>query len=163
MSKKSQTKGRLRTAARLAAVQALYDMELAGHTADRVIRDFAARGSIADLDGEEVPADPDLFTALVRGVSTEHARLDELADGAMDGKRQIANLDSLVRVILRAGAFELLQRADIDPPVTISAYLAVASAFFGGGEPGFVNGVLDRLAQVLRSEDLAASRDNSDG
>lgn len=164
MAKKSTiSKGKLRSAARLAAVQALYDMELASHDADRVIRDFAVRGSVADLDGEEIPADPDLFAALVRGVSGGTEALDGLADGAMDGKRKIANLETLVRIILRAGAFELTQRPDIDPPLTISAYLAVTSAFFSGGEPGFVNGVLDRIARAVRPEDLAGRADAGHG
>lgn len=164
MSKKNSaaSKGRLRTAARLAAVQALYDMELSAHGADDVILACKHRGFVADLDGEDVPVDPDLFVQLVRGVSGAAQDLDLIVDGAMDGKRQIARLDSLIRSILRAGAFELSRRDDIDPPVTISAYMSVATAFFDGGEPAFVNGVLDRIARVLRA-DTMVPRDGHDG
>ena len=147
------SKGKRRRAARLAAVQALYDMELSGHTVNSIISGFAQRGATAELEGQEIAADSALFTDIVRGVAERQADLDNMINQAMSGDRQIDNMEILMRCILRAGAYELAGRSDIDPPLTISEYLTVVTSFFSGGEGGFVNGVLDRLAKTIRSDD----------
>lgn len=148
------SKGKRRRAARLAAVQALYDMELTDHSVNAMISDFAQRGATAELEGQEIAADSALFTDIVRGVCDRRDDLDNMINQAMSGDREIGNMEVLMRCILRAGAYELVARADIDPPLTISEYLTVVTSFFGGGEGGFVNGVLDRLAKTLRTEEL---------
>lgn len=148
------SKGKRRRAARLAAVQALYDMSLTDHSVNTVVAEFAKRGATAELEGQEIAADSALFTDIVRGVVERQDDLDVMINGAMTGERNINNMEILMRCILRAGAYELVARGDIDPPLTISEYLTVVTSFFGGGEGGFVNGVLDRLAKTLRSDNL---------
>lgn len=154
MAKGKGSRGRRRSAARLAAVQALYDMDIGGHSASQVVADFTRRGATADLDGEEVPAEPELFADLIRGVTGKRADLDAMVEGAMTEKRTVARMDTVLRAILRCGAYELSQRGDIDPPITIGDYVSVATAFYGGSEPGYVNGLLDRLARTVRPEDM---------
>ncbi|RED53372.1 transcription antitermination factor NusB [Aestuariispira insulae] len=148
------SKGKRRRAARLAAVQALYDMSLTDHSVNAVVAEFAKRGATAELEGQEIAADSALFTDIVRGVVERQDDLDAMINSAMTGERNINNMEILMRCILRAGAYELVARGDIDPPLTISEYLTVVTSFFGGGEGGFVNGVLDRLAKTLRSDNL---------
>ncbi|MDW3207475.1 MAG: transcription antitermination factor NusB [Alphaproteobacteria bacterium] len=143
-----------RRAARLAAVQALYDMEVSGHNALQVIDSFRLRGGTADLDGEMILADGEFFTELVRGVSASSDDLDSMIASAIDSSRKVTSLETVLRAILRAGAYEMSRRDDIDPPVVISEYLTVTAAFYDPAETGFVNGILDRLAKVLRGDDL---------
>lgn len=152
MSKKPSKSAR-RRAARLAAVQALYDVEISGHNPLQAIDSFRLRGGTADLDGETVPADGEFFTELVRGVSASVEDMDRLI-GEASSNRKVTSLESLLRAILRCGAYEMARRDDIDPPVVISEYLNVTAAFYDAAETGYVNGVLDRLAKVLRGDDL---------
>lgn len=143
-----------RRAARLAAVQALYDMEVGGHSVQQAIDNFRHRGGSADLDGEMMLADGKFFSELVQGVSASTNDFDEMIASAIEKGRKVDSLEVLLRAILRAGAYEMARRDDIDPPVVISEYLTVAAAFYERAETSFVNGVLDRLAKVLRSDDL---------
>lgn len=146
-------KGKRRRAARLAAVQALYEMDLVGHSLIEVLGAFSTRGATADLDGQEVAADSSLFQDLVKGVTERKDDLDRVLNEAMSG-RTVDRLEVLMRSILRAGAYEIISRSDIDPPLTISEYLTVTSSFYGGGEPAFVNGVLDRLVKTVDADDF---------
>ena len=155
-----------RSAARLAAVQALYNAELTNSSADVVLADFldhglGAKASIVpeEIDGVEVETalvEPDvvLFTAIVRGTLAALADLDPLVQGALTGDWTIERLEAVLRAILRAGAFELLARPDVPPRVAISEYVDVAHAFYAGPEPGLVNAVLDRIARVVRSGEI---------
>lgn len=141
-----------RRAARLAAVQTLYDMDISGHSAVQAIDGFRRRGATADLDGEEIPVEESFYTEIVQGVTAGRADLDEMVAAALSRGRTVRGLQSVQRAILRAGAYEMARRDDIDPPVVISEYLTVAAAFYETSEIGFVNAVLDRLAQVLRGD-----------
>ena len=156
MSRNKPSKIAHRRAARLAAVQALYDVDISGHDPPQAIDSFRLRGGTADLDGEAVPADGAFFTELVRGVSATRKDLDRVIGDASTNRR-VAGLEAILRAILRCGAHELARRDDIDAPVVISEYLTVAAAFYGTPETGYVNGVLDRLARVLRGDDLPNS------
>ncbi|MFL2542294.1 MAG: transcription antitermination factor NusB [Candidatus Latescibacterota bacterium] len=144
-----------RRGARLAAVQAMYQMEIAGKSSAEAIEDFRLRRINDTTDGEEAVTpenvDEDLFLSLVDGVSASVSRLDAWIEQAISKERSLEGVEVLLRLILRAGAFELSERSDIDAPLSINEYVAVAEAFFGGTEPRFVNGVLDRLARVLSS------------
>lgn len=144
-----------RRGARLAAVQAMYQMEIAGKSSAEAIEDFRLRRINDTTDGEEAVTpenvDEDLFFSLVDGVSASVSRLDAWIEQAISKERSLEGVEVLLRLILRAGAFELSERSDIDAPLSINEYVAVAEAFFGGTEPRFVNGVLDRLARVLSS------------
>mgnify|MGYP001979499330 FL=1 len=142
-----------RRGARLAAIQAMYQMEIADKSSVEVIEDFRLRRINGSIFGEEgvTPEnfDEDLFISLVDGVSASVSSLDVRIDQAMSKERSLQGVEVLLRLILRAGAFELSECSDIDAPLSINEYVAVAEAFFGGTEPRFVNGVLDHLARML--------------
>ena len=150
--------GGRRSAARLIAVQALYEMEMAGASADAVLRQFMerrwGRRSEEEGGGPLTEPDPRWLAILVRGVAARMAELDETIGAALDKARPLKRLEVLLRVILRAGAFELLSQADVPARVVVNEYMNIAHAFFAGKEPNLVNGVLDRLAHVLRREEL---------
>lgn len=143
-----------RRASRLAAVQALYQIELAEKSVEAAIADLRHRQSIVE-DDPTTPkeVDVELFVDIVRGVRTQQARLDGAIDSALSKERGIERIEILLRLILRAGAYELLCRSDIDAALSINEYVAVTHAFFGGAEPGFVNGVLDRVARDVREDE----------
>lgn len=156
-STKFDAKGR--SAARMAAVQALYELDMVEGDADPVLRSFIEKRwtvTVEDEDGDEVGEadfhDPDktFLIALVRGALDQKVSLDELLNGALGDNWTVARLEVLLRAVLRAGAYELSQRAEIPAKVIINEYMDVAKAFFTGGEPKMVNGVLDKLAHVLR-------------
>lgn len=148
-------------AARLAAVQALYDIELSKHTLNRVMGDFAHRGGTAELEEQELAADSDLFHDIIKGVDSRKDDLDKILNAAME-KRKVERLETVMRGILRCGAYELIGRGDIDAPVSISEYVTIATSFFEGSEPSFVNGVLDKVARTLDSFDFDAEPASDD-
>jgi N utilization substance protein B len=153
--------GGRRSAARLIAVQALYEMEMAGAPADAVLGQFMerrwGRRSEEESGGPLAEPDPRWLAVLVQGVAERLAELDEVIGGALDKARPLERLEVLLRAILRAGAFELMSQADVPARVVINEYMNIAHAFFAGKEPNLVNGVLDRLAHVLRPEELEDS------
>src|SRR5262249_15417430 len=104
-----------------------------------------------DLYGE---ADEELFTDIVRGVARDRERLDEAVSAALSEEWPLARLETLLRLILRARAYEPVPPSHIPPRVTMKEYIAIADAFFAGKEPGLANGVLHRLAQTLRGGEL---------
>lgn len=147
---------RKRSTARLAAVQALYEMEISGAESDPVLDDFIAKRwaqPIENEDGEEMELteiDRSFFSDIVKGVSKKSSAIDEMIDGALQGNWNVSKLEVLLRCVLRAGVFELAHVADVPKDVIINEYMDVANAFFTEGEPKMVNGVLDKLAGVLR-------------
>jgi transcription antitermination protein NusB len=146
---------RRRSAARLAAVQALYQIDLGGAAAEAVIAEFRVHRFGRELDGENYgEADTALFAEIVTGVVARRAELDQALSGALTPDWPLERLETVLRAILRAGAFELLALSDIPARVVISEYLDIAHAFFAGKEPGLVNGVLDHIAHRLRPGDL---------
>jgi len=151
-----QRAGRRRSIARLGAVQALYQLELnPGLGAEAVIGEFVHHRLGREIDGDVYgEADEALFAEIVRGVWAERERLDETLAAALSDEWPLPRLDTILRLILEAGAYELVHRPDIPPRVTMSEYLAIVDAFFGGKEPGLANGVLNRLARTLRGGDL---------
>jgi transcription antitermination protein NusB len=147
-----------RSAARLACVQALYEIDVSGAPSDPVLREFltdrwksAGNGAAAEPDGA-------FLAELVRGVSTQSPRLDREINAALD-EWSLERLEVLLRAILRAGAFELAERPDIPSRVVINEYVDVAHAFFAGKETALVNAVLDRLARTLRAAQRDSARD----
>ena len=147
---------RRRSNARLAAVQALYQLELnPGRGADAAIGEFVHHRLGREIDGERYgEADTALFAEIVRGVAGDRERLDECISAALNEEWPLPRLETLLRLILEAGSFELVHRLDIPPRVTLSEYVAIAYAFFDGREPALANGVLHRLADTLRRADL---------
>ncbi len=151
-------KAQRRGTARLAAVQALYQIELTGTMPDRVLREFVAHrlGASANAAEDESlgEADGELFTAIVRGASEHRVDLDRMVGTTLAQGWTLERMDRVLRAILRAGAFELFARAETPARVAITEYVDVANAFYEGKEPGFVNSVLDKLAHVLRPDEL---------
>ena len=145
-----------RRVARLAAVQALYQLELnPGRGAEAVIREFVRERLGQEIDGDLYgEADAELFADVVRGVTGDRERLDETVSAALSEEWPLGRLDTILRLLLEAGAYELAHRPDIPPRVTMSEYVGIAYAFFTGSEPGLANGVLDRLARTLRGSEL---------
>ena len=149
--------GAARRAARLGAVQALYQLELSGGPVETVLREFLDHRLAEEIEGVNLEAaDRDLLAGLVRGVAAERAPLDDLLSAVLAEDWPVDRLETLLKVILRAGAYELGYRPDIPPRVTITEYVNLAQAFFDGKEPGLANGVLDRLAHELRPEAFEA-------
>ena len=147
--------GRKRTVARLAAVQALYQIDLSGAKPEAVIAEFVKHRLGREVDGQNYgEADAALFADIVRGTTARCEDLDRAISGVLTPDWPLARLETVLRAILRAGAYELLARSDVPARVAISEYLDVAHAFYAGKEPGLVNGVLDRLAHRLRPGDL---------
>jgi N utilization substance protein B len=152
--KKPRPGVRKRSASRLAAVQALYQMELSGASAADAIADQARRDPDPETEGDVLPdIDQVFFGDLVRGVRDRRDEVDRMIDGALAEGWVLARLDAVLRAILRAGVCELLTRTDIDAPVIINEYIEIAKSFFDGSEPKITNGVLDRLAKILRTGD----------
>jgi N utilization substance protein B len=140
-----------RGVARLAAVQALYQMDLAGATLPVIIAEFEAHRLGKELDGEQYrEADAAYFRDIVGGVVARQRELDPVIDAALTGNWPLQRVDATLRAILRAGAFELSHRPDVPARVVISEYVDVAKAFFEGEVPAMVNAVLDALARSLR-------------
>lgn len=150
------TPGKRRRAARLAAVQGLYEAALSGTRIQDLVSAFRARGGTALLEsGVNAEADTDLYVDLMTGVADRRDDVQRMASAAVaEGGRRFDQLDLLMQAILLAGTYELVARSDIDPPLTISEYVDVAKAFFAGRESNLVNGVLDRIAHTLRPEDF---------
>jgi N utilization substance protein B len=148
--------GRRRSIARLGAVQALYQLALnPGLGAEVVVGEFMHHRLGREIDGEVYgEADEALFADIVRGVAEHRERLDETIAASLSEEWPLRRLETILRLILEAGAYELAHRADIPPRVTLSEYVAIAHAFFDGKEPGLANGVLNRLARALRAEEL---------
>ncbi len=148
--------GRRRTVSRLAAVQALYQLELNPTLdAEAVVREFARYRLGQEIEGDQLAeADPAFFAEIVRGVTADQDRLDADISIALVEDWPLARLDSVLRAILRAGAWELVHRADVPPRVSISEYISLAHAFFTDKEPALANGVLDRLGRTFRLADM---------
>ncbi|MGE0261007.1 MAG: transcription antitermination factor NusB [Alphaproteobacteria bacterium] len=148
--------GRRRSIARLASVQALYQLELnPGRGPDAVIGEFLHHRLGREIDGDIYgEADKELFADIVRGVAEHRERLDETLSAALSEEWPLPRLETLLRLILEAGAYELVHRPDIPPRVAISEYVAIAYAIFSGREPALANGVFDRLARTLRGTEL---------
>lgn len=148
--------GRRRSIARLGAVQALYQLALnPGLGAEVVVAEFQHHRLGREIDGELYgEADEALFADIVRGVAQHRERLDETIAVSLSEEWPLHRLETILRLILEAGAYELAYRPDIPPRVTLSEYIAIAHAFFDGKEPGLANGVLNRLARALRADEL---------
>ncbi|GAA0783159.1 transcription antitermination factor NusB [Roseibium denhamense] len=148
-----------RGVARLAAVQALYQMELSGAPLTSVISEFTAFRLGKEMDGEQYrDADEQWFKSIVAGVVEDQKLVDPFIHTALKEDWPLKRIDSLLRAILRSGSFELLRRKDVPAKVIISEYIDVAKAFFEDDEPGLVNGVLDRLAHELRNAEFDAGQ-----
>lgn len=138
-----------RGAARLAAVQALYQMDVGRQTLEDTLAQFGAFHLGREIEGEQyLPADADFFGQIVRGVTKNQLEIDPAIDKALADDWPMERIDSTLRAILRAAAFELLRRRDIPPRVVITEYVDVARAFFEEDASGMVNAALDSIART---------------
>ena len=146
------------SAARLAAVQALYQVELSDDSADEVVLQFLENRREGEIDAPEgdsaVPPKTELMTEIVRGVHARLADLDDILGAALSDDWSVARVEHVLRCILRAGAYELMARGGVPARVVINEYVELAQAFYGGAETGMVNGVLDKLARNLRPDEI---------
>jgi N utilization substance protein B len=142
-----------RGAARLAAVQALYQMDVGGTGLLETTAEYEAFRLGREIDGAQYrEADAQWFRAILAGVVGLQTTIDPLIHAALTDDWPLSRLDSTLRAILRAGAWELMERRDVTVPVIISEYVDIARAFFGEEEPRLVNAVLDRVARDVRGE-----------
>jgi N utilization substance protein B len=136
-----------RSRARLAAVQALYQLDLSDVPAETVIAELRERSQDEEGLGD---ADDALFTDIVHGVVAKRAELDGLLKEMLAPDWNLPRLEVVLRAVLRAGAYELLARLEVPARVVLNEYVDIAHAFFAGKEPKLVNGVLDRIGHRLR-------------
>ena len=153
---KEDRKANRRGAARLAAVQALYQMDIAGTDLNDILAEFESHWLGNEVEGDKyLPAEAAFFRDIVRGVVAEQRQLDPAIDQALSRGWPLKRVEALVRAVLRAGAFELTRRKDIPVRVIVSEYVDVANAFVDRDETGMVNAVLDMLARTMRAEDFS--------
>jgi N utilization substance protein B len=149
-------KANKRGAARLAAVQALYQMDLAGTGLNEIMTEFEGHWLGGEVEGEQYrPAEAAYFRDIVGGVVREQSTLDPQIDAALNRGWPLKRIEAILRAVLRAGAYELACRADVPAKVVMSEYVDVAHAFVDDEETGMVNAVLDQLAHQLRAAEFA--------
>ena len=146
-----------RAAARLAAVQALYQMDVAKKGINEILAEFEAHWIGQEVEGAQYnPAEVAFFRNILEGVLADQSEIDVLVDRALQQSWPLARVEAVLRAILRGGAYELLSRKDVPARVVITQYTDIAGAFFGNEEVGMVNAVLDSLGRRLRADELAS-------
>ena len=152
-----------RSSVRLVAVQALYEIDMTGIDADPVLDEFLRQRwksalAMATEGEEDLPemAAPDgaLLAEIVRGVTEKRDELDGIIGPSLSEDWSVERLEVILRAILRAGTLELLTMGKVPARVVINEYVNVARAFFDDNKPALVNGVLDKIARVLRSTEF---------
>ena len=147
-----------RSAARLAAVQVLYEIAQTAKPAAESLAEFIEFRIGHEIDGAVfVPADITLLSAIVRGADAERQHLNNLIEAAVRPPLERERMELLLRVILIAGAWELLRNLELPSQVILAEYVGIATAFYGGAEPGLMNGVLDRMARTFRPYEFGAA------
>jgi transcription antitermination protein NusB len=148
-------KANRRGAARLAAVQALYQMDIAGAGINDVFAEFESHWIGGEVEGDKyLPAEAAFFRDIVSGVVRDQTRLDPLIDDALSRGWPLKRIDAILRAVLRAGAYELEHRKDIPGRVVVSEYVDVANAFVDREETGMVNAVLDQIGRQFRLDEF---------
>ncbi len=147
-----------RSNARLAAVQALYQMETSGAGVDAVVAEFRSHWIGADIDGAPYgDADAGFFEDIIRGVVRLQTKIDPAIERRLASNWTLPRLDATASAILRSAGYELIQHASTPAFVIIDEYTDVANSFFEGAEPKFINAALDGMARDMRPEEIAAA------
>ena len=155
-ARQESRKANKRGAARLAAVQALYQMDIAGAGLNEILAQFETHVLGREVEGEQyLPAEAAFFRDIVSGVVREQRALDPLIDEALAKSWPLKRIETVLRAALRAGAYELDHHRDVPARVVVSEYADVAAAFVERDETGMVNAVLDQLARTLRASEFA--------
>lgn len=150
-----ERKASSRSAARLAAVQALYQMDIAATGVNDILAEFESHWIGREVEGEQyVPAEAAFFRDVVGGVVRDQRRLDPLIDAALAKTWPLKRIETILRAVLRAGAYELDHRRDVPARVVVSEYVDVANAFVERDETGMINAVLDQIARNLRAAEF---------
>ena len=149
---REERKANRRGAARLAAVQALYQMDIAGTQLQDILAEFESHWIGREVEGAQyLPAEAAFFRDIVSGVVQEQRELDPLIDEALSKGWPLKRIETVLRAALRAGAYELIHRTDVPARVVVAEYADVVAAFVERDETGMVNAVLDQLARRLRA------------
>jgi N utilization substance protein B len=149
-------KANRRGAARLAAVQALYQMDIAGAGLNDVFAEFESHWLGSEVEGEKyLPAEAAFFRDVVSGVVRDQKELDPLIDHALARGWPLKRIDAIIRAVLRAGSYELQHRKDVPARVVVTEYVDVANAFVDNDETGMVNAVLDQIARKFRADEFS--------
>lgn len=144
-------KAQSRSAARLAAVQALYQIEMEGTAIPSLLHEFHHHRLGATIeDAEYAEAEVDFFDDLVSGTAARLDEIDAIVAGKLSAQWSMERLDKPMKAILRVGTYELLARADVPTGSAISEYVDVAKAFYDKREAGFINGLLDAVSKEVR-------------
>lgn len=152
---KGERKANRRGAARLAAVQALYQMDVGGTGINEVLAEFESFWIGSEVEGEQyLPAEGAFFRDVVSGVLRDQKQLDPLIDDVLSRGWPLARVEAILRAVMRAGAYELEHRKDIPGRVIISEYVDVAHAFVEKDETGMVNAVLDQIGRQYRPDEF---------
>jgi N utilization substance protein B len=152
-------KANRRGAARLAAVQALYQMDVAAKGLNEIFAEFESHWLGREVEGSQyLPAEAAFFRDVVGGVVRDQRRLDPIIDAALSKGWPLRRIEALMRAVLRAGLYELDQRRDIPTRVIVSEYVDVAGAFVDKDETGMINAVLDQLGRQVRGGEAEGSR-----
>jgi len=153
---KEARKANKRGAARLAAVQALYQMDISGAGLNEILSEFESHWLGREVEGAQyLPAEAAFFRDIVSGVVRDQRLLDPQIDEALERGWPLKRIEAVLRAALRAGVYELQHRRDVPARVVVSEYADVAAAFVERDETGMVNAVLDQLARKLRAEEFA--------
>jgi transcription antitermination protein NusB len=153
--RKDERKANRRGAARLAAVQALYQMDLAGTGLNDILAEFESHWIGREVEGDQyLPAEAAFFRDIVGGVVREQRTLDPLIDSILEQSWPLKRIEAILRAVLRAGAYELDHRRDVPARVVVSEYVDVAHAFVDRDETGMANAVLDQIARKLRAAEF---------
>jgi N utilization substance protein B len=155
-AKPAEKKANKRGAARLAAVQALYQMDIGGAGINDIFAEFESHWLGNEVEGDQyLPAEEAFFRDVVAGVLRDQNKLDPLIDDALSKGWPLARIEAILRAVMRAGAYELEHRKDIPARVIVSEYVDVAHAFVEGDETGMVNAVLDQIARQFRADEFS--------
>ena len=149
------SRGEGRSAARLAAVQALYQMDVTGKGINEILAEFESHWIGREIEGDQYkPAELDFFRDILHGVLADQIAIDRQVDETLSEGWPLKRIEAVMRAILRAGDYELRKRADVPARVIVSEYVDVASAFYEREEVGMTNAVLDALARSLRENEF---------
>lgn len=143
-----------RRAARMSAVQALYQMDVGGEPSKAVIFEFRNHRFGHEDEPDMIVADEEFFEEIILGVVAGQADIDKIIADHLSEKWSLKRIDITLRAIMRAGTFEIMSRPDVPAPVVIDEYVSIASDFFEKNEPGFVNGALERIAKKIRAAEF---------
>ena len=153
---------KLRRVSRVSAVQALYQMDVSGAPHKTVVKEFLDHRFGYEDEPGMVRADEPYFEDIMNGVVANQAKIDAAIDARLTDKWPLRRLDATLRALLRSAVYEIQSRPDVPALVIINEYMAIATEFFSGKEPGIVNGVLDKIAKETRAAEFGLTASHAE-